>query len=425
MADSSKSKNASREMASKVKDRLYGTKASTETDLDTLKTLGNRDEFSDEEHLKVFDRVAVMRERLKTGIHRKAGAQRLTDDEIESIRQTKDRKALEAEEKAKKQSAERLTERRDRMKRTHYFTADDEKTSSDQLMRRPSEKNPGFNDIFIPKGEVLFHEGQLADCIYLIDDGAIEIFSSVNNRSYGILKTNQIFGEQSLLYEGRRGASARALTDTRCLEVEGVKWRNFLSKQSRPANLGFKALMLEQIQKNYIETAVSGSLQSSSEEARPSLNHEIPIPELYLFDPLDPLALPDDRRDSRHLHTLFSEIAFGMDDQFESLATSASLNKLLKSTGIVVISGQVEIHLDEKVFFGGPGAVLGVAASMAGVDCELSVSLPDGSEGIEYLPIDGSQCFAEIRRLKSALVRFTRAITMRCLGLKSVPIGMK
>ena len=82
-------------------------------------------------------------------------------------------------------------------------------------------------------------------------------------------------------------------------------------------------------------------------------------------------------------------------------------------------------HLDEKVFFGGPGAVLGVAASMAGVDRELSVSLPDGSEGIEYLPIDGSQCFAEIRRLKSALVRFTRAITMRCLGLKSVPIGMK
>ena len=425
MKDKSSSKKSSEALAARVRDRLAGSKESKETDLDTLKILGNRDEFVDEEHLKVFDRVAVMRERLKTGAHRKGGGARLTDEEVQSQRQAKDRSAREAEEKARELATKRLAKRRDRSRRANYFTADDTKTTSEQIMRRPSEKNPGFNDIFIPKGEVLFHEGQLADCIYLIDDGDIEIFSDSNGRSYGTLKVNEIFGEQSLLFEGRRGASARALTDARCLEIEGSKWRKFLSKQSRPANLGFKALMLEQIQKNYVQTESLKLDEKNSDDGQNVASQEVPIPELYAFDPLDPLSLPEDRRENRHLHTLFSEIVFGMDEFFESVSTAASVNKVLKSTGLIVVSGQLEFQAGGRKFFGGPGTVLGAAASMAGVDSELSVSLPEGSESVVYLPIEGYSCFAEIRRSRSALVRFTRAITMRCLGLRSVPAGMK
>jgi len=78
-----------------------------------------------------------------------------------------------------------------------------------------------------------------------------------------------------------------------------------------------------------------------------------------------------------------------------------------------------------RKFFGGPGAIFGTASSMAGTDFEMLLRLPEGVEKVEFLPIDGMVCFAEIRRLKSALVRFTRAIVLRILGIKDLPVGMR
>lgn len=410
-----------------VKDRLESAGASIRsTDLEYLKILGERSAFSDETHLQHFDHIAAIRERLKTGAYRGEGAGRITAELIQFQRDNKDRAEREAESRAKAIVQARLEARREKAQRANYFAINDEAQGSEHIMRRPSEKNPGFNDVFIPKGEILFHEGQIADSVYLIDDGEIEIFSAVQDRSFAVLGSNEIFGEQAILHEGRRGASARALVDTRCLEVDGAKWRQFLNKQTKPATLGFKALMLEQIQNNYVSAESNKPIKAKLGGPVTSRDCELLLPELYLFDPMSPLELPEDRRDQRHMHELFSEVVYGSEGERGVIATSASLNELMQSsTGIIVTAGHVEFEVNGYKFFGGPGTVLGVAASMAGVDFELSVRLPDGVERVEYLPVEGFVCFAEIRRLRSTLVRFTRAITMRCLGLKKVPPGMK
>jgi len=416
-----------KDLADSVRERLANLGGPRPpTDLENLRILGNRDRICDEEHKQHFDRIAVIRERLRTGAYREEGAGRVTEELIQFQRDSKQRAEREAEARAKAIVKERLDERRERARRANYFAINDEAESSEQIMRRPSEKNPGFNDVYIPKGEVLFHEGQIADCVYLIDDGEIEIYSEAQDRSFAALENNEIFGEQAILFEGRRGASARALVDTRCLEVEGAKWREFLNKQTRPAILGFKALMLEQIQNNYVHAESNKPVRAKLGGPVTSRDRELLIPELYLFDPINPLELPEDRREHRHLHTLFSEIIYGSDEERSVVSTSASLHQVLQSsTGMIVTAGHIEFELNGYKFFGGPGTILGVAASMAGVNFELSVRIPDGVERVEYLPVEGHVCFAEIRRLRSTLVRFTRAIAMRCLGLKKLPVGMR
>ena len=142
-------------------------------------------------------------------------------------------------------------------------------------------KNPGFNDVFIPKGEPLFKEGQVAGYVYLIDDGQIEIYSKTQDKTLAVLGANQIFGEQSILFEGRRSASAIARVDTRCLEVEGGKWRSFLDKQTRPAVLGFKPLMLEQVQNNFVNMGTNlvttSRHRNQMRSLYPSFSFSIPL----------------------------------------------------------------------------------------------------------------------------------------------------
>lgn len=415
------------QVVDRVRDRLDGTGVVRRpTDLEYLRILGERAKLSDDTHLQHFDHIAAIRERLKTGAYREEGAGRITAELIQFQRESKDRATREAEAEARAIVKAQIEERREKAKRANYFAINNEAQSSAQIMRRPSDQNPGFNDVFIPEGEVLFHEGQLADCVYLIDDGRIEIYSEAQDRSFADLENNAIFGEQAILYEGRRGASARALIDTRCLEVEGAKWREFLNKQTKPAILGFKALMLEQIQNNYVAAESAKPVRAKLGGSITSHDRELLLPELYLFDPMSPLELPDEYREQRHLHTLFSEIVYGSEDQRAVVSNSAALHQVLQSSvGMIVTAGHVEFEVNGYKFFGGPGTILGVAASMAGIEFERSVRLPDGVDRVEYLPVEGYVCFAEIRRLKSTLVRFTRAIAMRCLGLKKLPVGMK
>ena len=408
-------------LSTKMQERLAGAKGlkRSKDEKESTPSAG----VVDEEHGLIADRVGLLRERIKSGAYREKSVERVTDELILAERESKIRAKEEAEQKALEKLREGLNKRKEQSRRTNYFTIDDEATSSSEIMRRPSEKNPGFNDVYIPKGEVLFKEGQIADCIYLIDDGKIEIFSNAQERSLATLGPNQIFGEQSILFEGRRSASAIAKTDARCLEVEGSKWRSFLDKQTRPAILGFKSLMLEQVQNNYVSME---AMRPRDEAADGVGKDDVTIPELFLFDPINPLSLPEEQREHRHLHTLFSEIAFGTEEQRQVAASSDALNKVIKShSGLIVTAGYVEFQVGRQTFFGGPGAIFGVANSVAGIDCEVLLRLPQGVESVEFLPIDGMVSFAEIRRLKSALVRFTRAIVMRILGVKEIPVGMK
>ena len=64
----------------------------------------------------------------------------------------------------------------------------------------------------LQKGEIIFHEGSLSDCAYIIGMGSIEIFATTSGgqQVLGVLGENEIFGEIGLIDGLPRSATARA-----------------------------------------------------------------------------------------------------------------------------------------------------------------------------------------------------------------------
>lgn len=78
------------------------------------------------------------------------------------------------------------------------------------------EKGTGTDlSLHIPKGEIIFKEGQHGDCAYLIESGQVELFVKNKDEStpISLLGPGEIFGEMSILDGSRREASARANTE--------------------------------------------------------------------------------------------------------------------------------------------------------------------------------------------------------------------
>lgn len=67
----------------------------------------------------------------------------------------------------------------------------------------------------IPKGEIIYKEGQTADCAYLIESGQVELFVTSKDEStpLSLLGPGEIFGEMAMLDGSRREASAKANTE--------------------------------------------------------------------------------------------------------------------------------------------------------------------------------------------------------------------
>jgi len=74
-----------------------------------------------------------------------------------------------------------------------------------------------MTEVTLPRGEVLFHEGDPGDRVYVVTEGKIKLArSSGDGREnlVGILGPGEMFGELSLFDPGPRTAAAIALTDS-------------------------------------------------------------------------------------------------------------------------------------------------------------------------------------------------------------------
>jgi CRP-like cAMP-binding protein len=83
-------------------------------------------------------------------------------------------------------------------------------------------------------GEYIFREGDLGTEMYIISEGKVEILNRLGDqdRVLAVLEKGDFFGEMSVLEDMPRAASARALTDTRLLQINGSTFDQML--QSNP-----------------------------------------------------------------------------------------------------------------------------------------------------------------------------------------------
>jgi CRP-like cAMP-binding protein len=113
---------------------------------------------------------------------------------------------------------------------------------------------PNFPTSTFPENTLIFSKGDQATKFFMIQSGSVEIFDPTTNQSIAILSEGDAFGEQAILVGGIRGASARALKDTFCIEVTTVRLREMLRHEEGILRPTIEALLLQLTMHNELKS---------------------------------------------------------------------------------------------------------------------------------------------------------------------------
>jgi CRP/FNR family cyclic AMP-dependent transcriptional regulator len=83
------------------------------------------------------------------------------------------------------------------------------------------------------RGELIFSEGEQSDCLYLLEEGELKVFTCGSNGRelvYNLLHPGELFGEL-ILDGGPRTASVRAVTRSTCILVGVEAFRALMREQ--------------------------------------------------------------------------------------------------------------------------------------------------------------------------------------------------
>ena len=90
-------------------------------------------------------------------------------------------------------------------------------------------------------GETIIHQGTQGDCMYVIQEGKVEVFATVNDREIHLaeLDVGDFFGEMAVFEQSVRSTSVRALGKARVLTVDK---RTLLYRMQEDPSLSFRFL---------------------------------------------------------------------------------------------------------------------------------------------------------------------------------------
>lgn len=107
-----------------------------------------------------------------------------------------------------------------------------------------SELAPLMREEEVEAGHVLFKEGDVGDCMYIIYRGQVKIHKG--NAMLAILKENEVFGELSLLDSETRSASATAHTDCFLFKIDQEPFYELLETRTEIAK-GFIKILCQRL----------------------------------------------------------------------------------------------------------------------------------------------------------------------------------
>ena len=90
-------------------------------------------------------------------------------------------------------------------------------------------------------GDVIVRQGEMGDCMFIIQDGAAEVLQRKEDKEYclAVLSEGDCFGEMALFEKEVRSATVRARGDVRVLTVDK---RLFLRRVHEDPSLAFNIL---------------------------------------------------------------------------------------------------------------------------------------------------------------------------------------
>src|SRR5258708_38145652 len=92
---------------------------------------------------------------------------------------------------------------------------------------------PGGKVVSLQQGEVVVHEGDVADCMYVVLEGQVSV-NKVDNADHPVtiatLGVGDFFGEMALLDQGTRSATVICHVPCRLFVLDQNAFRNLLSQ---------------------------------------------------------------------------------------------------------------------------------------------------------------------------------------------------
>jgi len=90
-------------------------------------------------------------------------------------------------------------------------------------------------------GETIVRQGEIGDCMYVVQDGYVEVVANAGNHEIqlAILGKNEFFGEMAIFDHEIRSATVRALGPTRILTVDH---KNFLRRTHEDPSLAYRLM---------------------------------------------------------------------------------------------------------------------------------------------------------------------------------------
>jgi hypothetical protein len=124
-------------------------------------------------------------------------------------------------------------------------------------------------------GEYIFREGELGTEMYIIHEGKVEILNLVNGKEtvIAVLEKGDFFGEMSILEDMPRAASARALTPTKALAINGSTFDQMLRDNPEVA-----VRMMRKLSRRLRETDELLRGTTMYKNSATPLSREIPTP---------------------------------------------------------------------------------------------------------------------------------------------------
>jgi CRP-like cAMP-binding protein len=91
------------------------------------------------------------------------------------------------------------------------------------------------------QGEVIVSEGEAGDCLYVIQEGTVEIMQLIDTRSVHLeyLKEGDLFGEVGMFVDGIRPTTVRAMEKVRILTIDR---KNFLKRLYEDSSFAYNVI---------------------------------------------------------------------------------------------------------------------------------------------------------------------------------------
>ena len=88
-------------------------------------------------------------------------------------------------------------------------------------------------------GEVIIHQGDIGDCMYVIQEGQVEIVVEEGGKEIqlAIRRKGDIFGEMAIFEKEKRSATVRAVGTVRLLTVDE---KNFIRRVHEDPSLAYR-----------------------------------------------------------------------------------------------------------------------------------------------------------------------------------------